>query len=127
MDQCETNENTQLAITTKGFSAVCSVRLILAIYHVKKIQSLSEQSITDLKTIEKLGDLEHLEELNGELKKVLESGELESINPMLPPYIVQIRKNIGFMIGNYRSTKTHAINRSKDLTQLNEQLSHIKR
>ncbi|OQJ70357.1 hypothetical protein BMS77_09360 [Leuconostoc pseudomesenteroides] len=33
MDQCETNENTQLAITTKGFSAVCSVRLILAIYH----------------------------------------------------------------------------------------------
>ena len=32
MDQCETNENTQLAITTKGFSAVCSVRLILAIY-----------------------------------------------------------------------------------------------
>lgn len=94
---------------------------------VKKIQSLSEQSITDLKTIEKLGDLEHLEELNGELKKVLESGELESINPMLPPYIVQIRKNIGFMIGNYRSTKTHAINRSKNLTQLNEQLSHIKR
>ncbi|WP_082402673.1 GNAT family N-acetyltransferase [Lentilactobacillus parafarraginis] len=33
MAQCETNENTQLAITTKGFSAVCSVRLILAIYH----------------------------------------------------------------------------------------------
>ncbi|MCT3049687.1 hypothetical protein EFN42_05645, partial [Leuconostoc mesenteroides] len=32
--QCETNENTQLAITTKGFSAVCSVRLILAIYHI---------------------------------------------------------------------------------------------
>ncbi|WP_273751414.1 hypothetical protein, partial [Leuconostoc mesenteroides] len=29
-------ENTQLAITTKGFSAVCSVRLILAIYHNKK-------------------------------------------------------------------------------------------
>lgn len=47
MDQCETNENTQLAITTKGFSAVCSVWLILAIYHksivdrgLKKIQGL---------------------------------------------------------------------------------------
>jgi hypothetical protein len=36
LDQCETNENTQLAITTKGFSAVCSVRLILAIYHNHK-------------------------------------------------------------------------------------------
>ncbi|GLX33914.1 hypothetical protein Lmede01_18920 [Leuconostoc mesenteroides subsp. dextranicum] len=35
MDQCETNENTQLAITTKGFSAVRSVRLILAIYHLQ--------------------------------------------------------------------------------------------
>ncbi|WP_375803761.1 ParA family protein, partial [Leuconostoc falkenbergense] len=33
---CETNENTQLAITTKGFSAVCSVRLILAIYLIYK-------------------------------------------------------------------------------------------
>jgi len=32
LDQCETNENTQLSITTKGFSAVCSVQLILAIY-----------------------------------------------------------------------------------------------
>ena len=39
MDQCETNENTQLAITTKGFSAVCSVRLILAIYLNKKLAS----------------------------------------------------------------------------------------
>ncbi len=37
MDQCETNENTQLAITTKGFSAVCSVRLILAIYHIDNL------------------------------------------------------------------------------------------
>ncbi|KRL00577.1 hypothetical protein [Liquorilactobacillus capillatus] len=82
---------------------------------IKKIKLFLEQSITDLRTIEKLSDLEHLEELNNELKKVLDSSELESINPMLPPYIVQIRKNIGFMIGNYRSTKTHAINRSKYL------------
>ncbi|MCT3076435.1 hypothetical protein EFN61_02690, partial [Leuconostoc citreum] len=35
---CETNENTQLAITTKGFSAVCSVRLILAIYHITTLK-----------------------------------------------------------------------------------------
>ncbi|ORI74702.1 hypothetical protein BMS89_08760 [Leuconostoc pseudomesenteroides] len=41
MDQCETNENTQLAITTKGFSAVCSVRLILAIYHKSKVATQS--------------------------------------------------------------------------------------
>jgi len=36
LDQCKTNENTQLAITTKGFSAVRSVRLILAIYLIFK-------------------------------------------------------------------------------------------
>jgi hypothetical protein len=40
-------------------------------FDVKKVQSLSEQSIADLKTIEKLGDLEHLSQLSDELKKYL--------------------------------------------------------
>lgn len=33
-------------------------------FDVKKVQSLSEQSIADLKTIKKLGDLEHLSQLS---------------------------------------------------------------
>jgi len=36
---------------------------------VKKIQSLSAQSIEDLKAIEKIGGLEHLAQLSDELKK----------------------------------------------------------
>lgn len=54
---------------------------------VKKVQSLLEQSIADLKTIEKLGDLEHLSQLSDELKNILADGNLEEISPMLPPYI----------------------------------------
>lgn len=56
-------------------------------FDVKKIQSLTEQSLGDLKTIEKLGDLEHLAELSNEIKKALDSGEMEAISPMLPPYM----------------------------------------
>lgn len=93
---------------------------------VKKIQSLTEQSLVDLKTIEKLGGLEHLAELNAELKKALDSEELANIRPMFPPYFADLRKNIGFMLGNYKSIQTHAINRSKELHQLQDQLSHIK-
>ncbi|WP_394324497.1 GNAT family N-acetyltransferase, partial [Leuconostoc mesenteroides] len=59
---CETNENTQLAITTKGFSAVCSVRLILAIYHILKKQNvvhiiacITEENETSRKFHERMG------------------------------------------------------------------------
>lgn len=93
---------------------------------VKKIQSLTEQSLTDLKTIEKLGGLEHLAALNDELKKALDGEELANISPMLPPYFADLRKNVGFMLGNYKSIQTHAINRSKELHQLQDQLSRIK-
>lgn len=95
-------------------------------FDVKKVQSLSEQSIADLKTIEKLGDLEHLSQLSDELKRILADGNLEEISPMLPPYITEIRKNIGFLLGNYKSIRTHAINRTKELSALMDQLSRIK-
>lgn len=95
-------------------------------FDVKKIQSLTEQSLGDLKTIEKLGDLEHLAELSNEIKKALDSGEMEAISPMLPPYMADIRKNIGFLLGNYKSIRTHALNRSKELSGLMDQLSRIK-
>lgn len=95
-------------------------------FDVKKIQSLTEQSLADLKTIEKLGGLEHLAELSEELKKALDSEELTTISPMLPPYFAELRKNVGFMLGNYKSIQTHAINRSKELHQLQDQLSRIK-
>jgi hypothetical protein len=45
---------------------------------------------------------------------------------MLPPYITEIRKNIGFLLGNYKSIRTHAINRDKELNSLLDQLSRIK-
>ena len=90
---------------------------------VKKVQSLTEQSLADLKTIEKLGGLEHLAELNNELKKALDGEELANLSPMLPP---ELRKNIGFMLGNYKAIQTHAVNRNKELNQLMDQLSHIK-
>ncbi|MBZ6010863.1 hypothetical protein [Leuconostoc gelidum] len=93
---------------------------------VKKIQSLTEQSLADLKTIEKLGGLEHLAELNNELKKALDGEELANLSPMLPPYFSELRKNIGFMLGNYKAIQTHAVNRNKELNQLMDQLSHIK-
>lgn len=95
-------------------------------FDVKKVQSLSEQSIADLKTIEKLGDLEHLSQLSDELKRILADDNLEEISPMLPPYIAEIRKNIGFLLGNYKSIRTHAINRDKELNSLLDQLSRIK-
>ncbi|CUW09393.1 hypothetical protein PB1A_1361 [Leuconostoc inhae] len=44
---------------------------------------------------------------------------------MLPPYITEIRKNIGFLLGNYKSIRTHAINRTKELSALMDQLSQI--
>ncbi|CCF27459.1 hypothetical protein [Leuconostoc citreum] len=93
---------------------------------VKKIQSLTEQSLADLKTIEKLGELEHLAQLNDELKKALDGDELANISPMFPPYFAELRKNVGFMLGNYKSIRTHAINRTKELSQLQDQLSRVK-
>ncbi|WP_349584435.1 hypothetical protein [Leuconostoc citreum] len=93
---------------------------------VKKIQSLTEQSLADLKTIEKLGGLEHLAELNNELKKAMDGEELANLSPMFPPYFADLRKNIGFLLGNYKSIQTHASNRTKELHQLQDQLSHIK-
>ncbi|MGR8808830.1 hypothetical protein [Leuconostoc citreum] len=96
-------------------------------FDVKKIQSLSQEAINELQAIEKLGGLEHLKELNAELKKISDSGELEQISPMLPPYVQSIRKNLGYLSGNYASLQTHAKNRVAEINQLNEQLSHIKR
>ena len=84
---------------------------------------MTEQSLADLKTIEKLGGLEHLAELNNELKKALDGEELANLSPMLPP---ELRKNIGFMLGNYKAIQTHAVHRNKELNQLMDQLSHIK-
>ncbi|WP_349549644.1 hypothetical protein [Leuconostoc pseudomesenteroides] len=96
-------------------------------FDVKKIQSLSQEAINELQAIEKLGGLEHLKELNAELKNAVDSGELEQISPMLPPYVQSIRKNVGYLTGNYSSLQTHAKNRVAEINQLNEQLSHIKR
>jgi len=70
--------------------------------------------------------LEHLSQLSDELKRVLAAGNLEEISPMLSPYITEIRKNIGFLLGNYKSIRTHAINRDKELNSLLNQLSWIK-
>ncbi|MCK8605654.1 hypothetical protein LNP18_06000 [Leuconostoc citreum] len=96
-------------------------------FDVKKIQSLSQEAINELQAIEKMGGLEHLKELNALLKQGVDSGELEQVNPMLPPYVQSIRKNLGFLTGNYASLQTHAKNRVFEIQQLNEQLSHIKR
>jgi len=70
--------------------------------------------------------LEHLSQLSDELKRVLAAGNLEEISPMLSPYITEIRKNIGFLLANYKSIRTHAINRDKELNSLLNQLSWIK-
>ncbi|CUW20124.1 hypothetical protein PB1E_0652 [Leuconostoc gelidum subsp. gasicomitatum] len=73
-----------------------------------------------------MGDLEHLSQLSDELKRMLADSNLEEISPMLPPYITEIRKNIGFLLGNYKSIRTHSVNRTKELNALMDQLSRIK-
>ncbi|PAV32521.1 hypothetical protein CI791_04410 [Leuconostoc lactis] len=94
---------------------------------VKKIQSLSAQSIEDLKAIEKIGGLEHLAQLSDELKKAMADEEqLRGVSPMLPPYFAELRKNLGFLLGTAKSLQTHGINRTKDIQGLLDQLSHIK-
>lgn len=96
-------------------------------FEAKKIQSLSQQSIEDLKAIEKLGGLEHLAQLADELKKATADEEqLRSISPMLPPYFAELRKNLGFLMGTAKSLQTHGVNRTKDIQGLLDQLSRIK-
>ena len=48
MDKFTSNEDTKLAITKKSLSAVCSVRLILAIYHTSKIWALTAEKIAKI-------------------------------------------------------------------------------
>ena len=97
------------------------------VLEVKKIQSLSEQSVTDLKAIEKLGGLEHLAQLADELKKAMADEEqLRAVSPMLPPYFAELRKNLGFLLGTAKSLQTHGVNRTKDIQGLLDQLSRIK-
>jgi hypothetical protein len=97
------------------------------VLEVKKIQSLSQQSIEDLKAIEKLGGLEHLAQLSEELKKATADEEqLRAVSPMLPPYFDSLRRSLGFLLGTAKSLQTHSVNRTKDIQGLLDQLSHIK-
>ncbi|WP_243198124.1 hypothetical protein [Weissella diestrammenae] len=89
----------------------------------KQVISLIENSLVELDTLKKLGELPATQQLSIELKKLNASGELEAMNPLLTTYVASIVKNVGFLLGTYNSVHTHAENRTGELQELMAQLS----
>ncbi|QYU58827.1 hypothetical protein K1728_05365 [Weissella confusa] len=92
----------------------------------KKLLALSEDALQSLTKMSVAYDLGSLEQLNAELKAVLDSGELEAIDPVLTSYVASVRKNVSYMIGSANAFSTHVKNRSKELETLGQQFSRLK-
>ncbi|CAK1230764.1 hypothetical protein [Fructobacillus cardui] len=94
----------------------------------KKLSALLEASKEELKQVEKLGGLEKTAELQAEMKKDLGmEDELAEVSPMLPSYLSTVNRNLVYLLGAYRSTATHAKNRSKEFDDLQGALSKVKK